>query len=179
MGNGSINPCIGSFNVPISNATPHDDSPALFNPTVAKVSRNGYRVTCNINTTIGISKVLFPTWTEANGQDDIIYHEGTILGNTANVYIKTSEHNNEIGTYITHIYAYDQAGNALGMEGYGIVIRDDNEPFDGYGKAQEYEMKQKEKKEKAEKAAKKKAEKIKRDEEYRRKKAEQKKKEKG
>ena len=54
--------------------------------------------------------------------------------------------------------------------------RDDNEPFDGYGKAQEYEMKQKEKKEKA---AKKKAEKIKRDEEYRRKKAEQKKKEKG
>lgn len=56
--------------------------------------------------------------------------------------------------------------------------RDDNEPFDGYGKAQEYEMKQKEKKEKAEKAAKKKAEKIKRDEEYRRKKAEQKKKEK-
>ena len=129
VGNGSINPCIGSFNVPISNATPHDDSPALFNPTVAKVSRNGYRVTCNINTTIGISKVLFPTWTEANGQDDIIYHEGTILGNTANVYIKTSEHNNEIGTYITHIYAYDQAGNALGMEGYGIVIRDDNEPY--------------------------------------------------
>lgn len=57
--------------------------------------------------------------------------------------------------------------------------RDDNEPFDGYGKAQEYEMKQKEKKEKAEKTAKKKAEKIKRDEEYRRKKAEQKKKEKG
>lgn len=54
--------------------------------------------------------------------------------------------------------------------------RDDNEPFDGYGKAQEYEMKQKEKKEKAEKAAKKKAEKIKRDEEFRRKKAEQKKK---
>lgn len=54
--------------------------------------------------------------------------------------------------------------------------RDDNEPFDGYGKAEEYEMKQKEKREKAEKAAKKKAEKIKRDEEFRRKKAEQKKK---
>ena len=57
--------------------------------------------------------------------------------------------------------------------------RDDNEPFDGYGKAQEYEMKLKEKAKKAEKAAKKKAEKIKRDEEYRRKKAEQKREKKG
>lgn len=53
--------------------------------------------------------------------------------------------------------------------------RDDNEPFDGYGKAQEYEMKIKEKKEKAEIAAKKKAEKIKRDKEYREKKIQQKK----
>lgn len=54
--------------------------------------------------------------------------------------------------------------------------RDDNEPFDGYGKAEEYQMKLKAKAEKAEAAAKKKAEKIKRDEEFRRKKAEQKKK---
>lgn len=54
--------------------------------------------------------------------------------------------------------------------------RDDNEPFDGYGKAEEYGMKLKQKAEKAAAAAKKKAEKIKRDEEFRRKKAEQKKK---
>lgn len=54
--------------------------------------------------------------------------------------------------------------------------RDDNEPFDGYGKAEEYEMKLKQKAEKAAAAAKKKAEKIKRDEEFRRKKIEQKKK---
>lgn len=54
--------------------------------------------------------------------------------------------------------------------------RDDNEPFDGYGKAEEYKMKLKQKAEKAAAAAKKKAEKIKRDEEFRRKKAEQKKK---
>ena len=52
--------------------------------------------------------------------------------------------------------------------------RDDNEPFDGYGKAEEYQMKLQAKAEKAEKTAKKKAEKIKRDEEYRKKKEEQK-----
>jgi hypothetical protein len=49
--------------------------------------------------------------------------------------------------------------------------REDNEPFDGYSKAEEYEINQRLKAEKAEKAAKKKAEKIKRDKEYREKKA--------
>ena len=46
------------------------------------------------------------------------------------------------------------------------------EPYDGYGLAEDYEMKLKEKAEKAEATAKKKAEKIARDEEIRRKKKE-------
>lgn len=45
----------------------------------------------------------------------------------------------------------------------------DGEPYDGYGMAQDYEMKQTEKAEKAKKAAEAKARKIKRDEEMRRK----------
>lgn len=48
----------------------------------------------------------------------------------------------------------------------------DGEAYDAYGLAQEYEMKQAEKKEKAEKAAKEKAAKIARDTEMRRQKAE-------
>ena len=46
------------------------------------------------------------------------------------------------------------------------------EPYDGYGLAEDYEMKLKEKAEKAEATAKKKAEKVARDEEIRRKKKE-------
>ncbi len=112
------------------------ENPIVFNPTISKVSSNGYRITCNFSDDVGVTKVLFPTWTENNGQDDIIYYEGQISGgNYASVYIKTSEHNNEKGTYITHIYAYDQAGN-VGVEGYGIVIRDDNEPY--FVKSTEY-----------------------------------------
>lgn len=48
------------------------------------------------------------------------------------------------------------------------------EPYDGYGLAEEYEMKQKEKAEKAEKAAAAKAKKIEKDKKYREKLAEQK-----
>lgn len=48
-----------------------------------------------------------------------------------------------------------------------IGSRQDNEPFDGYGMAEEYRLNLKKKKEKAEEMAKKKAEKIKRDTEYR------------
>ena len=52
--------------------------------------------------------------------------------------------------------------------------REDNCPYDGYGEAESYKLKCKEKARKEEEKAKKKAEKIKRDEEFRRKKAEQK-----
>jgi len=53
--------------------------------------------------------VRFPTWTSANGQDEIVWYEGTNLGGgtwkaTINFY---SNHNNEYGTYITHTYVYN------------------------------------------------------------------------
>ena len=110
-------------------------SPVVSNVTVSKVSSKGYRITCNVDDDIGITEVSFPTWTDNNGQDDIIYYKGNVLGNTASVYIPTSKHNNEKGTYITHIYAYDRAGNP-GIGGYGIVIHDDNEPY--FARSTEY-----------------------------------------
>jgi hypothetical protein len=71
----------------------------------------------------GIDQVRFPTWTTANGQDDLIWHVGTHLGNGVYQYdVKTSEHNNETGAYTTHIYAYDNAGNnaLIGTMNYTI-----------------------------------------------------------
>ncbi len=58
-----------------------------------------------------------PTWTDYNGQDDIIWHEGergnwTINGFTYNfrAYIPISAHNNERGRYTVHLYAYNSKG---------------------------------------------------------------------
>ena len=69
----------------------------------------------------GINRVEFPTWTDYEWQDDIIWHNGTagswtVNGQTYNYryLVKASEHNNEYGKYITHVYAYDNAGNQVG-----------------------------------------------------------------
>ena len=52
-----------------------------------------------------ITKLQFPTWTDYNGQDDIIWIQGT--KNTGNIWycrVNASEHNNEIWGYHIHIY---------------------------------------------------------------------------
>ena len=47
--------------------------PKIVKITVSEVSSTGYRVTAQIEASRGISKVLMPTWTEANGQDDFSF----------------------------------------------------------------------------------------------------------
>lgn len=67
----------------------------------------GYTITCKISSENEIKRVMFPTWTSSNGQDDLLWGEGTISGNTVSYRVKASDHNFESGEYITHIYAYD------------------------------------------------------------------------
>ncbi len=66
----------------------------------------GFNIQCSVP--YGTRYVYFPTWTFNNGQDDIVWHAGTIKnGTVASAYIRTKDHSYESGTYITHIYAYD------------------------------------------------------------------------
>ncbi len=73
---------------------------------------NGFRVECNVSDNVGVTRVSFPTWTTANGQDDLIWHDGTVSNGKASVWIDRSKHNNEFGTYVTDVYVYDAAGNS-------------------------------------------------------------------
>ena len=70
------------------------------------LTKDGYDVYIYGVTYTGNSAgVFFPTWTSANGQDDIIWAQGENLGNgTWHYRVNASDHNNEEGTYITHIY---------------------------------------------------------------------------
>ncbi len=86
---------------------------------------DGYDAYVYATDNVGISKVSYPTWTEYNGQDDIQTNwpnnpiaygtKGTytIEGKTYNYKysVNMSDHNNEIGMYNTHVYAYDETGN--------------------------------------------------------------------
>lgn len=51
------------------------------------------------------TNVFFPTWTEYNGQDDLIWYPGENLGSGLwKARISFNQHDNERGKYITHIY---------------------------------------------------------------------------
>lgn len=107
-------------------ATLETDSPSITNVRISNISSAGYTVMCDVSDSgSGIRNVKMPTWTLKNGQDDIIWHDATISGNTASYTVNTSNHNGERGNYATHIYAYDNCGNSIS---YAIpVIYVDNQ----------------------------------------------------
>ena len=79
----------------------------------------GYTVSCVVTDNDQVSQVRFPTWTDYNGQDDLLKDWITndkALGSTSNgitsFRVNRSDHNNESGVYITDIYAFDRSGNA-------------------------------------------------------------------
>ncbi|MBQ3417181.1 MAG: GBS Bsp-like repeat-containing protein [Ruminococcus sp.] len=96
-----------------------ETGPTVSNVNVSNISSAGYTITCNVSADVGVSRVQFPTWTEKDGQDDLASEwwtntkvKGTINGNTVTFRVNTSEHNREVGKYITHLYAYDLFGTA-------------------------------------------------------------------
>lgn len=89
--------------------------------TKSDVTSAGYRVKVSFTASAGVSEVLMPTWTEKNGQDDLIWHKASISGNTASFYVPVSAHKNERGTYITHVYVKDKTGKQV-LEGIEITV---------------------------------------------------------
>ncbi len=92
--------------------------PTLSNIKVYDITETGYTVSCTATDNAGIARVQFPTWTGKDWQDDLLKDwstntklKGAANGSTYTFRVNTSEHNNEYGVYITHIYAYDKAGN--------------------------------------------------------------------
>ncbi|WP_233277781.1 GBS Bsp-like repeat-containing protein [Paenibacillus durus] len=70
-----------------------------------------------------VTDVKFPTWTDSNGQDDIQWTSGERISPTSwRVRIPFYIHNNETGTYITHIYAYDAYGNHRAVGGMTVNV---------------------------------------------------------
>lgn len=88
-------------------------APVISNIEITDQTNTGYTVQCKVTDNVAVSQVQFPTWTEKNGQDDIIWGEGTKNGDIYSYRVNISDHNNEYGTYHTHIYAYDKVRNRM------------------------------------------------------------------
>ncbi|MGC6570204.1 GBS Bsp-like repeat-containing protein, partial [Streptococcus sp. VTCC 12886] len=64
----------------------------------------------------GLNKVYVPTWTEAGGQDDIVWHEAERQSDGSYLAkITKSEHKNGTGKYISHVYYQGLDGSVTGI----------------------------------------------------------------
>ena len=108
----------GNYSIEGVSAIVDLEAPSISNVRVSDVTTDGYTVTCEAIDNVGVMKVCFPTWTEANDQDDLSnnWYEDAVgtkvdNSNTYSFRVNTSDHNNEGGKYITHVYAIDEVGN--------------------------------------------------------------------
>ncbi len=104
--------------------TPADTTkPTISRCTTAANDATSFYAYAYATDNVGVTEVKFPTWTENASQDDLVWHVGskgswTVGGQSYNYryLVKTSDHKNETGKYIVHVYAYDAAGNYVSSE---------------------------------------------------------------
>lgn len=100
---------------------------------VFNISHTGYAVkVSNLRNDTGIKGVLFPTWSGKTNyspsagkvidQDDIIWYDGVEWGGNWYCTVNVSDHNNERGEFLTHVYVFDNNGQLVGVGGEKIVV---------------------------------------------------------
>ena len=66
----------------------------------------------------GVREVLLPTWSNENGQDDIIWHKAQKQSDgTYKFTVRSSEHKNSVGDYSVHLYYVQNDGKLVGVGG--------------------------------------------------------------
>ena len=108
-----------------------EETPPVIKDVKVSKDNTGFKVTCKVLDETGVDKVSFFTWTAKNGQDDISKKDikvdsGEGEEKEITYHVNQSDHNNEDGYYITHIYAYDKLGNRA-TDNAGILIGEKNE----------------------------------------------------
>ena len=104
------------------------EGPSITDIQVIDIDSEGYTVTCTVTDNKGVAEVRFPTWTVYNDQDDLgdwwsdSKYLGSINGSKVTYRVNISDHNNETGEYITHIYATDINGNRNAVAVGTVVI---------------------------------------------------------
>lgn len=84
------------------------EPPVISNAAITNVTNTGYTVTCTVTDNTGVSKVEFPTWKVSDTSVGCTWYRGTQHGST---YTFTFQGADRDGNYLTHIYAFDSAGN--------------------------------------------------------------------
>ena len=71
----------------------------------------------------GFKEVLVPTWSEKNGQDDIIWYKASKQANgDYKVTVRSSNHKGDSGLYNSHVYLIDNDGKFIGLGGKQVTL---------------------------------------------------------
>ncbi|AND79709.1 GBS Bsp-like repeat-containing protein [Streptococcus pantholopis] len=80
---------------------------------VTKVSKTAYKIRVT-DAPAYITAILLPTWTSANGQDDLIWYKAAKAADgTYSATVSTAEHYLESGEYNVHVYGESAVTNSL------------------------------------------------------------------
>lgn len=70
-----------------------------------------------------VASVLVPTWSENNGQDDIVWYKATKQANGSyTVDVHASQHKSDRGQYHAHVYAQDSAGQLTAVDAKSFTV---------------------------------------------------------
>ena len=100
-------------------------NPTISNIRITDVNRDGYTVVCNVSDNVGVTRVSFPSWNmDKHNGNDAIWLQGTVSGGTASCRVNISSLRAGLteGNYLTHIYAYDAAGNSCAASTSSVYI---------------------------------------------------------
>lgn len=96
------------------------DSIEIFN-----VSSTGYAIRVKgLRSSIGISELQVPTWTDQSGQDDLVWYDALKWDDDWYCTINTVDHNSESGVYQSHFYVVGTNGQKEYFDGKKINVPD-------------------------------------------------------
>ena len=71
----------------------------------------------------GLKEVLVPTWSEVNGQDDLVWHKAVKqVDGSYRATIKASDHKNSQGKYLSHVYYVTATGTKEFVTGTATTV---------------------------------------------------------
>ena len=92
-------------------------------------------IVSNVSNPDGVREVKLPTWSNVNGQDDIIWYTATRQANgTYKAFIKASDHKNSAGLYYIHLYYVQNNGTLIGVGGTSTNVTISGENLKPTGK---------------------------------------------
>lgn len=87
-------------------------------------------IVSNVSDVNGVQKVSLPTWSEIDGQDDIIWYTATRQSDgTYRQHVNVSDHKNSTGVYNVHLYYVENSGKLVGVGGTTVNVQKNQDTY--------------------------------------------------